>query len=55
MKKEALLSGAEDTPNSSTWGTEEGIGFGSVYSLSLNTTPRPCDAMAVVVLAGWVY
>lgn len=29
MKKDALFRGAEVTPSSSTWGTEEGRGLGS--------------------------
>lgn len=45
MKKEALFSGAEVVPSSSTWGTEEGNGLGSEYGLSVKTALRWLDML----------
>jgi hypothetical protein len=40
MKKDADLRGADETPSSSTCGTDLGSGLGSTYGLSLDTASR---------------
>ena len=45
MKNEALFSGADETPSSSTGGIEDGSGLGSTYGRSLKTAPLLSDIL----------